>query len=485
MTDARVREGPINGVFWLADNMPVKLPGRLDLGQPWPRLELVGELTPSLRLIETSSEGVQRWGPTPMGDEELTIHGNLAGVLGRVTLIGAWTRRRSSSGGMHEQVLEARYAVLGEHVEGPKRRFSKARFRMYGLEEWAALPGLSVTMPDSGTPITVEYAAPDAIEYVLESMDAKIAFATAWTFPTPTWHGANLSTETWATWERGGGDTVDSLVQTAVTPMQSLLTLVALQDSGLRRLQVEGRQGNWLDVYGPFLSPPSRPEKKPVDELLLSLEDLGAAGLGRWMQGHASLSPIPQIVAGSLAAAGTTVENQLLELAAAAEGLHRRLHPADRRLSEGDVQEGLARLEDLPEIAAVPILKEALRVYLFEPSYPQRLKALLAGVSDAAPGVAGRQNRWVKQVVNARVGFAHARVTNTGGEDSALAHLVLARSLRWVLTIRMFLETGVRIDLLARKVADSPAFRNFMRSAQDGLPSVYGPHEAKDGDYPS
>jgi hypothetical protein len=58
----------------------------------------------------------------------------------------------------------------------------------------------------------------------------------------------------------------------------------------------------------------------------------------RWLAAARRLRPIPALVAGVRAGSERTVENQLLELATAAEGLHRRMFPDQRVLDAEDAE---------------------------------------------------------------------------------------------------------------------------------------------------
>ncbi len=86
------------------------------------------------------------------------------------------------------------------------------------------------------------------------------------------------------------------------------------------------------------------------------------------------------------------------------------------------------------------MLGQALTQYLWEPSYPERLAALLQDVDQAAPGVAGRPNRWKTAVATARIGFAHSLKKDPAEHDVQAWH-VLAQSLRWLLTARLLLPS--------------------------------------------
>lgn len=167
-----------------------------------------------------------------------------------------------------------------------------------------------------------------------------------------------------------------------------------------------------------------------------------------------------------------TVENQLLELAAAAEGLHRRLYPDQRTMTKNQ-----ARKTRRAAVAAVPeevqtLVREVLG-HLEETPYRRRLQALIDHGREAAPGVIGDVDGWTDRVVSARNGFAHLLVSGKGAESELEENLVLLRSLRWLLTSLMLLEAGTVREVLAARLLQHQPFLHFRRQAQRWLPAIY------------
>ncbi len=495
--------GQANGRFWLPDSDDDTLTGRLDVSRDWPRLEVVGELTPSLRFIESSANGVTAWGPTPMGNErDLVVHGKLLGGYGRVTLIDAQTRLRTSDmfGSLASQVVEGRYALLGGLIDSAQYRFDAARLRLHQLDQWVGLPGLLVEISDDHQ-VHINYEAPESIRVAVPGLNAVLEFEASWTVPSPTWSGASVGTDTWLVWRAPEGRTVEQLFSDVVAPFTALLSMIFGEECPPLELRVHDPETDrWLEVHSPVVK-----AEAPTDTgtPLLSFEDFGSEALVTWIEQFADLAPLPQLVAGAATSPGRAVESRLLELAAAAEGLHRRIHRDQRRYTAHEVEEGARFLDALasdadfgsavtrvleegshpdgqdaatpgirlrPEIAGM--LSHALVQYLWEPSFPQRLAMLLGEVSGVLPGVAGRQNRWKAAVVNARVGFAHSLSSNPA-EDDVRKWDVLARSLRWLLTARLFLHAGVHVDSLLSAFERYESYSNFLRGARKSYPRIY------------
>ncbi len=320
--------------------------------------------------------------------------------------------------------------------------------------------------------VDINYKAPEPMASPLEDLGGVISIEPTWTLPQPTVGGVSIETHAWLICKPSTPRTLDDLMRDLVVPTATLLTLLFNEDCTVLALRVRDEASDrWLDVYSPVIQDP--PEGKPKVPLL-SLEQFGLAPLARWLDGFSALSPLPQLVAGATNATGRSVQNQLLELAAAAEGLHRRLHPHDRQLSRDQVPEDMQALADSSVSAATrDVLTKALRTYLWEPSYPQRLRQLLAETAEAAPGVAGKPNKWRTRVVNARVGFAHSLSGGDASED-VFAWFTLTRSLRWLLMTRLLLEVGLSPQALSQALTDSNDYSNFLSAARRDLPEVYG-----------
>lgn len=499
-------DGQANGRFWLPGSVDDKLPGRLDVVGRWPRVEILGELTPSLERVGVSGDGLTTWQPTAReGEEDLVVHGQLLGGYGRMTLIDAQTRLRRSNllGSLSDQVLEGRYALIGGLVGSAAHRFDVARVRMHNLDQWVRLTGLSVKVSENAHEMHIDFEAPDSVKVAVPGLGADLEFEASWTVPIPTLSGASISTQMWLVWKVPAGQTVEGILTDVVNPLSALLTILFNEDCPPLELRVHDPNADcWLDVYSPALvTAPSIGTGAP----LVRLEEFGLAALASWLEQFAGLSPLPQLVAGAVTSPARAVQSRLLELAAAAEGLHRRLHRDQRRYPRQQVDEGAGFLkalgadEDLglavaalvqdklqqsgtdaafldarlrPKIAEM--LGQALKQYLWEPSFPERLAALLQEVNGAAPGVAGRQNKWKEAVVAARIGFAHSLESeNDPAEDELRRWHVLAQSLRWLLTARLLLHAGVVAGTLTEAFDRSDAYSNFLRSALKTLPRVY------------
>jgi len=268
--------------------------------------------------------------------------------------------------------------------------------------------------------------------------------------------------------------TLEELDRRFVTPLASLLSLAAGTDCPPVAVEVTtGSEEPWLTVHYSGLEAPAV-EPRPWYLQLLPLHLLGLERLATWLDAVERLGPLPPVVARSTARSGGTLETQLLELTTVTEGLHRRLFPGSRRLSEE--QEAAARAA---VSTAIPNLDEEVRTtvtgalrHIEEPSFPQRLIELAGCVEHAVPGVTGRTNRWKRCVTDVRNEFAHR--SRGFLQVARIDELVAVReSLRWLLTGVLLLQTGIGATELAVRFKDHQPYVLFLLQARDRLPRIF------------
>ncbi|TQM71156.1 hypothetical protein FHX41_4908 [Actinomadura hallensis] len=468
---------PISGVFWLQSERKV-VPGLITLAPRWPKLELFGSLTDAYEVTSRGPNFVTRQ-PSRDGGEELTIHGNLeggrtfSGWPRRVTLIRSNTRRRlvqMFGVGPEKQVFEGSYALLGGHIEDAHSIFTAARMRVQNIDEWTALPGLERTIGRNRA--SLSFSRPDIPSVALDSHFGRLTLQPRHSIAFSGATEAGIKLSTWLEFRFDGGYTVDALRSKFLLPLSTLLTILYGVECQPTDLEVfdEGNR-TWLKVFAYEISSATCGKS---EDPLLTYRDIGLEKLAAWFTIFDRLAPIPRILAGVIADKDRAVENRLMELAMAAEGLHRRLHPGSRRLSEDRVTESISILKNSSLAADVSdIISNALRTHLWDLSFPVRIKELTEEVAAAAPGVCGKSNRWKAAVVNARNGFAHSLPGELADSHQIFAYNSLAASLRWLLTARILQEVGLDDNLISSALTSHDKYQSFLSRAKGVLPKIY------------
>lgn len=476
-----------SGRFWLPGHPEQTVGGWLDTSGRWPMVELAEPLTPSLREVSRAEQpdGSHLVKLQPADDDvqpdKVTVHGVLRDGPRGVTLVGASTSGRQQVwGGVVKdpgmERLRADYALIGGRTEGREARFRYARVQLQHLDVWAQLPGISGEVAHDGSWAVMTHERPDKETIELHEPPGWLVLDSVLTMPQLTVRGASLTRTAELRWESSeAGITVDELWLRFVDPLCVLLSLASDADSPAVSLQVRDGDGDrWLQVvhYG---QDTTVGESLASHKLLLTREHLGLYQLGRWLSRAGPLSPVPQLVAGVVVSSSDrTLQNQLLELATAAEGLHRRLYPNQRGMTKKQARQA-------QRVAGNAVLKElrdqviGALGHLAEPTYRERLRVLVERACEVAPGVTGDSEEWVGRVVASRNGFAHQLTGDKSREAELEEDLVLLRSLRWLLTTLLLLEAGTAPETLAGRLQQHQPYLHFRRQAERWLPAVYAP----------
>lgn len=349
MSDARW-----SGRFWLPSEPSVTVGGWLDVSGRWPRLELAEPLTHNMRIGSRTGTAdgsvLSRSQPAddPLEPDGLTVHGMLRGSQRRVTLVGAMTRGRTMVFGgpvpdPGDQILQLAYVLFGGHQSGPDAVFTRARLRLRHLDAWAQLGGVEVRVVQDGSHVSVVHERQEPEIADVPGTSARVVLDSVVSIPDPTVLGAAVTRAAELRLEMPDGMTLDGLWRRFVSPLAVLLTLAVDAYCPPVTLDVYSQQEDrWLEVRRPDLREPAE-DLLHVHEVLLTRADLGVEHLATWLAAAPGLRPIPSQVAEVATAPDRTLANQLLEMATAAEGLHRRLRPKQRVMTRSQPAVGADR----------------------------------------------------------------------------------------------------------------------------------------------
>ncbi|MET7468418.1 HEPN domain-containing protein [Micromonospora sp. NPDC005599] len=481
----------VSGRFWFADNPDLIVPGTLDLTGRRPRVELLGALSAFVQEVPSSAPGTRTYEPADPSAPR-TIQGALMGSKTVVTLCNAYQVKHTVKGftlsfdepnsGLQQEVIEGAYAVVGAHIEGLETQFQQIRFRIAGQDAWCHHVGLSMEHDAEG--IRINYAEPDTLSAALTDTSGVLSLDASATFCFPRIAGSFIETKTWLRVSIDAGISIREAWRRYVLGSSVLLTLLNDRDCPPVAFQVKSPEdGLWCDVVVPGLKddPLDLRSAKIDDPSLISRQQLGLGRLARWFELIEALRPLPHLAAGTIEHGGRTVQNQLLELATAAEGLHRRLYPDERQLTPVETGQAIEAVTDSPiNEEAKRLILGALRIYLSEPSFPKRLQRLAEDVSLVAPGITGRTNRWYRAISDARNGFAHS-LRGEESDDTLFSHLTLTKSIRWLITARLLMELDVPIEILKLAFERFERYQQFLRNAKRDCPRVYAAVDQKAG----
>lgn len=484
-----------HGAFWLVTDPEQRVNGDLDLAGRFPTLRLDGALTPWLKpgSTITSPDGTTttRLSPAPAGPdhESHLIHGHV-GLTIPVTVGDAFTRRRQGLallGGKEEQTLSGAWGVYGAHVTA-ETRYVAARVQLRHLPAWARLPSLS--WQTDGTTLSAMSKLSHPAPVPVPSLGA------AATVRLRSTHGVvdhadrpavTLHHDRSIVVDHIDPLTLDELLRRVVAPLSALLTLaidaaapvVALdvRVDGGEPVAPEVEEAGWLPVAHPIVRRDEAPHV-PDNLHIASFGDIGVAGMAAWLDVAPSLDVIPTLVTEQIGMPDSTIETQLFVLASAAEGLHRRTHDTEFRLSaeQAKAARGVIKAAQDLDQDTRDIAVEVMG-HMREPTYAQRLRALAAEVAEAVPGVTGDLDAWVKRVKEHRNAFAHRLTEDTDDDDDSFTNfgelLALTQSLRWLLGALLLRRAGVDDVTLAQRHAEHPRYSHFIHSAPVRAPGIW------------
>ncbi|MGC0411427.1 hypothetical protein RKD32_004350 [Streptomyces sp. SAI-195] len=470
-------DGSHPGIFWSSQSTDQKIPGRLILSGPRPRVILSSAITPAL-VVKSRTRGadgstIAKLGP-PDNQPNLTLYGEIIhGYARKVTLFECRTVRRRSHGllgsDLEEQTLEAEWSILGSH-EDESFTVKTCSFRFPNVDEWTAQGSYNLEFHKDRSSGKISYERPEDLSAPIAANQGTVTVRTDLRLPNWNLNGSGFSYHTRIVLEELPHVTISQLINQYIGPVVQLVTLCTSKDSSPASIEVKDSSGGrWCLVHHPVIK--ETQEKRKLLNPLLTLEDVGILGVAEWISEYSRISPIPALVSNIAASERTrTVENKVLELAASFEGLHRRLYPHVRRMSkaQADRIRRMAR-NSVPEEFA-QVVNDAL-FHLYDPTYHERLVQLLDDVEAIAPGIVGDREQWLHQVKSARNGFAH-QLPNAGKGDIESLH-ALSQSLRWVLTFRLLQLTGMNEEILTQRIREYHPYTDFLHYAKRANPDAW------------
>lgn len=478
-----------SGRFWLPDAPQDTVGGWLDATTRWPRVTLADPLTPAMLEVSRSTDPDGRTAITsvPADDDvdpdAFTVHGHLRRGPRRITLVNATSAGRSMVlGGQGadrgEQRLRADYALLGGHVGGADTLYERARVHLDHLDEWAHLPGVSTTVAVDGSHVQIDYTDPDEERAKVPGL-GDLVLTTVVTMPNPSLRGANLVRRAELQVELADPLTFEEIWQRFVTPAATLLSLCADRDSHVVSLQLLPKFDEpWVDVRHPMIDITS---SNPGDQLasrgvLFPREVVTLDHAAMWLARAPALSPIPGIVAAIRTGSERTLTNQLLDLAAAAEGLHRRLPDQPRAFTRAQATSARRAAREAVDSAMRDRVNDALG-HLDDPVYAERLHAVTDLAAVSIPEAMGDRALWEQRITQVRNGFAHQLPTRSATHEWQ-EYLVLLRSLRWVLVTALLSLAGIDSAALAERLRAHEPYRFQLRQARRWTPDLFPTHRS-------
>jgi hypothetical protein len=368
--------------------------------------------------------------------------------------------------------MMASWLIAGAHFPDPNTSLFAIRPDVTNLAEWACIPALATTFyPNDRLKLDWHLdLRGHSIDARLVGTRGYITLGPGASHRPPDIRGLHVSTYSQLEIELVDGWTMDEVVDRALSPLASLMTILSGKPSVVRSLDVWAND-KWCSAHG-YAIDPNGPES--AGELLFTQPEIGLDFLASWLDLHRRCTPVPQILAAVIRNEFPTVEAEALSLATAMEALHRGLFPAARRFSTDEINQSLAAMATSGIPTAVSdTLSSALRQYWHEYSYPQRVREIAEPVAATVPTCIGNLGRWKNAVVEQRISLAHGMEQGGIGREQVLRMSTLNQSIRWMLTLRLLLLAGASPILLAEATDRSERFKQDIAQCREHWPGVF------------
>lgn len=392
-----------------------------------------------------------------------------------VTLVASSTVGREQVMGagvdLEEQTVSALYLVRGAHISGRDETFTAARIRVANIDEWANLPGFSVSV-DSSDQVHLTYKRPvhrSAETACGATVRPSESLRRSWPQPT----GGHITRECWLLAEGFGEMTILEVGRRYLTPIVSALNICIGTPSPVTAIQFRSTD-DWCDMWHSNIR--EAPEKPlAVHDVLLPLSVMGIDVVANFIDISRLTGPVAPVIADADSGLRrSSLETQVLELTTVAEGVHRSLFEDEWRFTR-------AEADWIRQLVATALCLEPDRhrqvvrgflTHLEEPNYKMRLRGLSGMAEELLPGVTGKTNRWVALTDRARNSFAH-RTQGFLTESSVDEYYMVSQSLRWVLIAVLLIQCDANTEECARRVRENPQYRQFLRNMKDAVPQVF------------
>ena len=421
-----------NGTWWRPEYPDVRVSGRLTYGDGAnPFLELWGSVPYSGR------EGLTIFGLT--GSEEISLHrvslnAMFAGLHG-VTSMGLFVNR----------------VIVGAHVS-EDATVCRLRVRYTALEDWAQAHSFRTYQIEGGWQTTMR--VPPPLEHRLDGPFQGLLRLElrpgASNLATNEVRSAALSQTAWIEALPDRPMAIDAIWTSFIAPCRAILSVCLSHRCEVLQLEMDSPDGEryplemWTSqVVGEHRDTPISTARIPFTVATFGLDKVAA-----WLQDGAALTALLSSAIDAWHGIGFP-ETRMLQVAAAAEGLHRQLFPSSSRLPKETIKAvknaayGATNSQEDKQVVS-----DALG-HLGDLSFRMRLEALVDYCGSDLPFTEAVP--WARGVARARNNFAHALITDSPEDESAeLDFATVQESIRSLETLAQSVALCIFVTVLRR-----------------------------------
>lgn len=408
---------------------------------------------------------------TKRGRVELEINGAFSGLLidvdtnfpiilgmtrkgEAVTLLRCFVINQNlTSPGMQTLQIFAHFLLVGMHVDSLEDlQFSRATFRLQGLDKWVGLSGIDTDYDFKKKSTTINFTPPAPVEAVLsDGITISIRFS---------WHGPNLVKGVSSATIRQKTHLrleFEKLIRyedilKVIGKVNNLLCLAIDEPVGLTEVQLAtfelkrqvANEEYLEDIAIYFQSLPEGSERLKINEHNMlfrykDIQDCFGEVINRWLEHYEKLEPAFNLYFSLVKKEDLFLENRFLSMIQGLETLHRRTGK-NTSISEIDHNKRIQCILELVPGEYQEWLSQKL-TYSNEPSLRTRLKELVKPFSDLY-GNRKKREAFVNDVVNTRNYLTHFDERLVGKAVSGVDLVPLIQKLRTLFVLHFLLFIG-------------------------------------------
>ena len=428
----------ITGQWWVPASPEHKVGGTLSA-----RAGRAPELTLQEPLSDKRWESpIVLWG---LSDQAEPITADVQFELGRSQ------RWRAPGHRVIQQHVVLQTAIVGAHLEDPPRSFRKITVEFSDLVVWSGWALLNEDWGPDGPTLTYVHPEPFMADVDGMTVSLEASFGTS---------GDAVSSRTFEVGagfvlEHAQGWDIEEWLKRGITPLQSLVSVLADRPVAIEDLRVEWEDAFARVSYAPVdvevPTDPARPFELPFTAE--SIRDRFAEVVARWLQLDAELGPALDLYLSTQTRRSAHLENRFLNMAGAVEAYHRRTvtpSPGDRERHEERVQR-ISSAIDSPKDRGW--LEWKLK-YAFEPTFADRLEEIADRAGPVLRFWIGDSHDFAQRVSQARNVLVHRDPSSPTPEPDGRSIVDMLEDLAILLLVCFYQDLGFEdkeIDVRLRR----------------------------------
>lgn len=411
---------PFEGQWWLPDDENV-LGGRLNLTSGVWDLTVIGWLGP--------------WDPNVLPKPyPAIVHGQIGATpVTLLDVVGDGWKARLSSEPPYTSNLKANHILVGGHADD-QVRFKGAGIRLLHLNQWACRRKFTFTTGENCSSDTVLHTQPPNLEAQLPHAKATLWSQWGETIDAVALSEVSMTANEWVLFDFDAPLSLEAIQHDYARPLASLLELAGNRSTAVLEVVVTPENAGDQEKPWSVLTWETRgavPSPRHPAELVFTLNEVDfATVMPMWWRLQPDIAVVTMLM--SSLRHSSSVANQFLNAASAIEGYHRHLMGELKPSEEHKAcQQRIRKALDPADWTWLGRLMK----HSHEPSFAERIEAVVERAGPLFPPVVGDVKAWRRWVREARDSVAHRDPGMVDIEAEWLTAVRVTETIKWLLTL--------------------------------------------------